>query len=108
MLKLTLAAAVGLATTLSANVALAQASSCAPRDVIVGRLADKYGETRKSMGLNQNNGVVEVFASSETGTWTILVTMPSGMSCLMAAGQNWEGSDKETEATALKKRGKDA
>jgi len=106
MLKLTLAALLGL-STLGSSIASAQASSCAPRDIIVGRLADKYGETRKSMGLNQNNGVVEVFASLETGTWTILVTMPTGMSCLMAAGQNWEGSDK-TEATSLKKPGKDA
>ena len=106
MLKLTMAALLGL-TTLAPTFAAAQASSCAPRDIIVGRLADKYGETRKSMGLNQNNGVVEVFASSETGTWTILVTMPTGMSCLMAAGQNWEGTEG-TEATSLKKPGKDA
>lgn len=106
MLKLTLAAALGL-STLVAPTAYAQSSSCAPRDIIVGRLADKYGETRKSMGLNQSNGVVEVFASSETGTWTILVTMPSGMSCLMAAGQSWDGGDGETEATSLRKPGKD-
>ncbi len=104
MLKLTLAGALAL-TSLAAPMAQAQSSSCAPRDIIVGRLADKYGETRKSMGLNQNNGVVEVFASQETGTWTILVTMPTGMSCLMAAGQDWQGG--ETNTTSLKKPGKD-
>lgn len=107
MLKFTLAAALGLSALTAPTLAIAQSSSCAPRDIIVGRLADKYGETRKSMGLNQNNGVVEVFASSETGTWTILVTMPTGMSCLMAAGQDWQGNDK-TDTTSLKKPGKDA
>lgn len=71
--------------------ALAQGASCADRTLIVERLSDKYGETRQSAGLNQNNGMVEVFASDDTGTWTILVTMPNGMSCLMAAGKAWQG-----------------
>ena len=73
------------------TAAFAQQASCAKRDMIVERLASKYGESRQSAGLNQNNGMVEVFASNETGTWTILVTMPNGISCLMAADKAWEG-----------------
>ena len=73
------------------TAAYAQQASCAQRDMIVDRLATKYGESRQSAGLNQNNGMVEVFASEETGTWTILVTMPNGISCLMAAGKAWQG-----------------
>ncbi len=68
----------------------AQTASCAQRDQVVERLQNKYGETRQSMGLGNNNGVVEVFASLDTGTWTILVTLPNGMSCLIASGQSWE------------------
>ena len=75
----------------SVTAAQAQQASCAKRDMIVERLASKYGESRQSAGLNQNNGMVEVFASDETGTWTILVTMPNGISCLMAAGKAWQG-----------------
>jgi hypothetical protein len=33
--------------------------------------------------------VLEVFAS-DTGSWTITVTLPSGMTCLVATGQGWE------------------
>ena len=84
-----------------APAAMAQGqASCAQRDMIVERLASKYGESRQSAGLNQNNGMVEVFASEETGTWTILVTMPNGISCLMAAGKAWEGvaeADTDTD-----------
>ena len=76
---------------LTSNVAAAQGASCAKREMIVERLSHKYGETRQSAGLNQNNGMVEVFAWEESGTWTILVTMPNGISCLMAAGNAWEG-----------------
>ena len=64
--------------------------NCAPRDVVVDRLADGYGENRQSMGLGANNQVVEVFASDETGTWTITVTMPNGLTCLVASGQAFE------------------
>lgn len=89
---------VFIATVIAAGTILggvtasfAQGASCADRTLIVERLSNKYGETRQSAGLNQNNGMVEVFASDDTGTWTILVTMPNGMSCLMAAGKAWQG-----------------
>lgn len=68
----------------------AQAANCAKRAEIVNRLGTTYGETRQSVGLGQNNAVVEVFASDTTGTWTIIVTMPNGMACLVASGESWE------------------
>lgn len=71
--------------------AFAEGNVCGEREIIVRRLQDKYGETRQSMGLQQNNGVVEIFASDASGTWTILVTMPNGMTCLVAAGEAWDG-----------------
>jgi hypothetical protein len=89
-IKTAMVLALGLTAT-AGTASFAQGASCANRDIIVERLADKYGETRQSAGLNQNNGIVEIFASAETGTWTILVTMPTGVSCLMAAGKAWEG-----------------
>ena len=38
----------------------------------------------------RNNAMVEVFASEETGSWTILVTMPTGVTCLVASGEAFE------------------
>ena len=57
---------------------------------MVERLNTRYGESRQSIGIGSNNSVVEVFASTETGTWTIVVTMPTGVACLVAAGQAFE------------------
>lgn len=68
----------------------ALAANCAPRETVVERLASKYGESRKSMGLGANNAVVEVFASEDTGTWTITVTSAKGVTCLVASGQHFE------------------
>ncbi len=79
------------------------ARNCAPRDTVVDRLADKYGETRQSIGLGANNAMVEVFASDKTGTWTITVTMATGLTCLVASGQAYE-----TLAENLPAKGNDA
>lgn len=67
--------------------------NCADRETVVDRLANTYGESRQSIGLAPNNSVVEVFASLETGTWTITVTSPAGMMCLVASGQAYEPTE---------------
>ncbi|MEP3638344.1 MAG: hypothetical protein ABJN14_13935 [Paracoccaceae bacterium] len=85
------------------EAAAQSARNCGPRDLIVGRLAEGYGETRQSMGLGANNAVVEVFASAETRTWTITITTPNGMTCLVASGQSFEEL-----AEALPAKGNDA
>ncbi|WGW05890.1 hypothetical protein [Tropicibacter oceani] len=89
---------LGAATTVKA-----QTQNCAPRDMVVERLAVKYGETRQSMGLGSNNAMMEVFASVETGSWTITVTTAQGVTCLVASGQAFEEL-----AEALPPKGDDA
>lgn len=64
--------------------------NCADRARVLAQLTEKYGEARQGMGLAANNTVVEVFASQDTGTWTITVTSPNGMTCLVASGQAYE------------------
>jgi hypothetical protein len=83
----TLAATAALAVT--AGPAQAQ-MICGERDAIVAQLERKYGETRRSVGLQEGRAVVEVYASDKTGSWTILVTDTRGRSCLMAAGEAFE------------------
>lgn len=73
---------------------------CADRALVIEHLADTYGESRQSIGLGTNNSVIEVFASEETGTWTITVTNPSGLTCLVASGQAFE--DVSDEITPMK------
>ena len=83
-------ATLALACLLAAGPALAQGRACAPRDKVVDRLTSKYGEARRAIGLGANNHVVEVFASDDSGTWTITVTSPRGVTCLVASGQAYE------------------
>lgn len=64
-------------------------TNCAPREVLPPRLAETYGETLRALGLAANNTLVEIYASEETGTWTVVVTRPDGLSCLVASGGDW-------------------
>ncbi|WP_346770616.1 hypothetical protein [Shimia sagamensis] len=63
---------------------------CAARDLVVERLAQKYRESRQALGLGTQGAMVEIFASEETGSCTITVTMPNGSTCLLATGQAYE------------------
>lgn len=66
------------------------APPCGPRAAVIARLAEGFAETRRGIGLASDNAVVEVFASATTGSWTIIVTLANGMTCLIAAGENYE------------------
>jgi hypothetical protein len=85
----------GFAALIAATGIAHAQSNCAPREVVVERLATGYGETRQAIGLAANNAVLEVFASPETGTLTIVVTMPGGPSCLVASGDAYENLAEE-------------
>ena len=41
------------------------------------------------MGLSKQGALIEVFASP-ADTWSIIMTFPNGMNCIMAAGEAWE------------------
>ncbi len=66
------------------------AQNCAPREDVIKRLAKSYGETRRGIGIARRGAVMEVYASDQTGSWTIVVTLPEGVSCLIASGQSYE------------------
>lgn len=81
------------------HVSAQQNRNCAPRDVVVEKLATEYGESRQSMGLGGNNQVVEIFASATTGSWTIVVSTAAGLSCVVAAGQGYENMAEQLPPT---------
>ena len=72
-----------------ATPALAQ-SLCGPRDAFIDKLKNDYAETPFAHGLTDSNDMlIEVFASKDGETWTLLLTYPNGESCLITTGKNW-------------------
>jgi hypothetical protein len=76
-------------------------SICAERDQIVGALTGRFGETPRSWGMGPDNRIIEVFASAETGSWTITVTAPDGITCLVASGLYWVDLAREPAGEAM-------
>lgn len=75
---------------ISTHVEAQQGHSCGDRLRVIDILDKKYGESRQSFGLGTNQYLVEIFASRETGTWTIIETAPNGRTCILAAGESFE------------------
>ena len=82
-----------LGSILTAPAALAQ-PVCGSHQSISENLKKSYTEAPISMGITSGGGIIEVF-SSPKGTWTLVITQPNGMSCLIAAGQDWEELPKQ-------------
>jgi hypothetical protein len=78
----------------------AQFAMCGERAAIVDQLKTKYQEIRQAVGLISNNGAAELYVS-EKGTWTMLVTLASGRSCIIAAGHNWDVSPTLAQGTGI-------
>lgn len=82
----------GLGLGLILSTQPAEAANCANRDQIVERLKTKYSETFAGGGLQASQAaqsVVEVWASQETGTFTVILTTPEGLACIVATGTDW-------------------
>lgn len=65
-------------------------ATCAPHPAIFAQaLAEQYGETPAAIGIDAAGNVLQAYAS-ERGTWTIVLTRPDGVTCIMSAGEGWE------------------
>lgn len=93
MLRLIAVLAFGL-LAIFGNPAAAQQPACTARTDVISHLGKKYKENPAAIGLANNGGVIEVLSSKKGGTWTIIITMPNGMSCMIAAGENWQAVPK--------------
>lgn len=71
-----------------AIVLAAQQTVCAPREIVAQALGREYGEAQVGAGLADGN-IIELWVNAETGTFTLLVTRPDGISCMVGAGDSW-------------------
>jgi hypothetical protein len=74
---------VGYSETASAGFA------CGKRAEVVYALDKQFNEKRRISGLVGSDAVLEIFISPQ-GTWTIVITNVKGISCITAAGNEWQ------------------
>ena len=79
-----------LGAALISRPALAQSADAGlPRAALVEVLGDGYAEVPVAFGLAENGGLIEVFASAEGATWTMVLSMPNGLSYVVTTGEAW-------------------
>jgi hypothetical protein len=83
---------------LTSSAALAQVP-CGERAKIVGWLGINYKEAPVATGLSNKGALVEVLSSADGETWTILITKPDGISCIVDTGQAWQPKPHEMAGT---------
>ena len=88
-----IAAALIAATLIMSTWSTARAQvprvPCEVRSKLVERLAATYKETSVATGLAHDGKLVEVLTNASGETWSIIVTSPQGLSCLVATGEDW-------------------
>ncbi len=61
---------------------------CRARDGLLTQLEQKYGEVPVAIGV-ADGALVELLSTQDGMTWTIILTSPKGVSCLIASGEGW-------------------
>jgi len=86
---LSIIATIALSMIMLSVTPATAAPTCGTHDLIASTLEKQYNEVAVHRGLTPKGTMVEVFAS-KAGTFTVVVTIPTGMSCLVTAGTNWQ------------------
>lgn len=97
MFKRLICSAMLFGMAANAPPALAQ-GLCASRDSVTKRLSDVFSERPIAGGLQSNQRVIEIWSSPETGSFTILLTRPDGISCIMSSGSHFHKDQKARKA----------
>ena len=69
---------------------------CASRQQLLQSLAQDYKEAPMALGMSNDGNVIELLSAKGGKTWTLMITTPDGISCVVAAGESWEQIDPQT------------
>jgi len=86
----------GTAPMMAAN------TRCFPTKALLVGLRKDHGERQAGMGHvkhdHQGIGVFVSLLTSDRGSWTVIISGPSGQSCLMVWGEGWQMRDTSKAA----------
>ncbi len=89
-------AALGPPLSHDAGAQTIMPQQCAPRKTALKNLASQFNEAPVQIGLTNAGAIVEVTTSEDGDSWSIILTTPQGISCIIAAGEHWEQVQPKT------------
>jgi hypothetical protein len=73
---------------LAVPVSAGAQAPCGPHDQVLEHLARQYRERVAVQALQDDGRLLELLSSADGASWTALVTAPSGVACIVAAGRH--------------------
>lgn len=67
----------------------AHAGQCTEKQALNEELNRRFGESEFATALSETNAV-KFYRSPKSQTWSVVVIMPNGVACLVAAGESME------------------
>ena len=92
--SLALAAAVAVSAGAAIAAGPQEGRTCAPRAEIVTLLTERYREMPMGTGVSETGDAAFEMFRSVNGSWTITMTTANGLTCVMAAGRDWEDGNQ--------------
>lgn len=78
------------ATSLPVSSAATEPRSlCVPRDVLIRGLLDSYNERTVAYGIAGDGTLLEIFASPDGSSFTVVKTGVQGYACIVDTGVGW-------------------
>ena len=74
---------------------------CGEGKEIRSALWSMHHEQERGGGLSDNGGLVQLFATKDGSTWTLLLTPPGGPTCLLGSGKDWFDYEAKVEGQPL-------
>ena len=98
MLRTMLITGAVLGLTSAVTPASAQEQNGCSRPKEISDLLHKdYSEKPIAFGVQGDGSLMQVYASRTGETWTVVLTTPTGVSCIVAEGTRWEDLPRQAE-----------
>jgi hypothetical protein len=63
--------------------------ACMDHSELSSMLGQRFAEKSVARGLDANGRMVEIYATDDGATWSMVITTPEGQSCVVASGEAW-------------------
>ena len=70
---------------------------CMPHDDFRVALHRNFSESPVAIAIASNGALIELYAKRDRSSWTLVMTGPAGISCVLAAGEEWNDLRKREE-----------
>ena len=70
---------------------------CMPHDEFRVELHRNFLEAPVAIAIANNGALIELYAKRDKSSWTLVMTRPGGLSCVLVAGEEWNDLRKREE-----------